>query len=209
MKRVTRGTIMGMFGKLRTVAAAALFAFGATGAAMAVTLVTPINAPYTLVPGGPTSGNDCSGVFGQGFANCKYKGSPVIAKFNTDGTGWELNTGVFPGISSSMFTLTGTSGNAGTWSYNGTTGVAITAFVLKAGNEFAIFEMNTPGTSFTDIDWSTALGELTNPRGEGRDLSHITFYDTADMAPIPVPAAGLLLVSAVGGMAVLRRRKQA
>jgi hypothetical protein len=35
------------------------------------------------------------------------------------------------------------------------------------------------------------------------------FVTAADLAPIPVPAAGLLLLTAVGGVAALRRRKAA
>jgi hypothetical protein len=183
-----------MFGNisLKALLAAGAMALVAGGASSAT-----VNTPYTLV--GTYDGNDCSGVLGQGFENCAYNGSPVIAKYNTgeDG-GWELNTGTFPGIDSDMFTLTGTSGSSGLWSYLGTTGVAITAFVLKAGNEFSIYKMNTPGTSFSNIDWSTV---------SGKDLSHITFYDTA--APVPLPAAGFLMIGALGGLAALRRRRRA
>ena len=42
-----------------------------------------------------------------------------------------------------------------------------------------------------------------------RGLSHISFYDTGTTAPIPLPAAGWLMVAGLGGLAALRRRKTA
>lgn len=179
------------------IAAAALALVGVTSGAA---LAAPVNAPYTLVPGSPFEGNECGK---GGFDKCIYAGSPVIAKYDVGG-GWTLNNTVFPLITSSMFTVTGTPGTSGTWSYDGTT-VKITHFVLKAGPEYAVFKMNVPGTDFTAIDWSTAAGGLVNDKGNARELSHITFFDT--VAPIPLPAAGWLMIAGIGGLAALRRRK--
>lgn len=38
-------------------------------------------------------GSDCSGVFGQGFESCRSPtGSPIIIKFNADGSIDDFNT---------------------------------------------------------------------------------------------------------------------
>lgn len=190
-------------GRFKMLALAAATALSSAASALAL--------PYSFVAS--YDGNDCAGVFGKPFAECTTpdgtdtpNGSPIIAKYNTDGTGWEVNTGVFPGLLSSMFTLTGTSGNSGTWSYNGTTGVMITSFVVKAGGGgnsgggFSLFKMNTPSTSFSNIAWDTAtLGD--------KNLSHISFYDTAAPTVIPLPAGIWMMMAVAGGLVALGRRK--
>jgi hypothetical protein len=44
-------------------------------------------------------------------------------------------------------------------------------------------------------------------RAEGTSDSYGGFIDNVSVAPVPVPAAGLLLVGALGGLAALRRRR--
>ena len=58
-------------------------------------------------------GNDCSGVFGQGFANCKIPAnidpneSPIIIKFDFGETAYvtEINSALFPTIDGSEFSF--------------------------------------------------------------------------------------------------------
>jgi hypothetical protein len=88
----------------------------------------------------------------------------------------------------------------GTWSFvtDLVTPLLPKYIALKAGPNYSVWDIG--GLSMGT--WSTA--DTLDSKG----ISHISFYDS-EPAPIPVPAAGLLLVSAIGGMAVLRRRKQA
>ena len=93
-------------------------------------------------------GNDCSGVFGQGFENCKIPAefdpneSPIIIKFNFDEDvpgEIEINS-LFPSIDGSEFALTGIDGATGTWTYTpGPGDPAINFFVAKGGPNFNLF----------------------------------------------------------------------
>ena len=159
-------------------------------------------------------GNDCSGVFGQGFANCFIpadiappNGTPIIIKFdfdpNTPET-IEINSALFPTIDGSEFNLGDNPGSSGTWVYTpGPGDPAINFFVAKGGNFFNLF--SNDGDPLTD-DWITP----TNPNNnQPFGLSHLSFYDTDGNIPkVPEPATLVLLSLGLIGLAVIRRRKQ-
>lgn len=82
-------------------------------------------------------------------------------------------------------------------------------FTLKAGNEFAIFEIEASdyqGTTLFDIAFSTADLDLQGFDLFGKELSNLAFYDTAN--PIPLPASAWLLFSAIGGLGYLGSRSR-
>ena len=159
-------------------------------------------------------GNDCSGVFGRPFEDCVdpvYK-SPIIAKVDFKwstsedeaetivpvAATWSINS-AFSLVSKSMFTFifTDEEGKSGTWTYTPcATCPSITSFVAKGGDGFTHY-WSDPQTALLTGDWSRDKG-----------LSHLSFYDTKP-AVIPVPAAGFLLIGALGGLAALRRRRRA
>jgi hypothetical protein len=128
-------------------------------------------------------GNDCSGVFGQGFENCAVNGSPIIIKFDVSGS-IEINTALFPTVSGSEFTFSSTSsnGSSGTWIYRpGAGDPLITFYVAKGSNSFNLFSNDgDPNTG----DWVTPL----NNGGNRAGLSHLSFYDTG--ATTPAAGAG-------------------
>jgi hypothetical protein len=160
------------------------------------------------------AGNDCSGVFGQGFANCKIPAqydpneSPIIIKFefNTDDNGLvtdiedvEINSSLFPSIDGSEFSFIHTGQGTGSWTYTpGAGDPDINFFVAKGGPNFNLF--STGG--LTD-----AYLTPTNPNNQQPfGLSHLSFYDTGGNNQIPEPGTLVLLGMAALGLAVSRRR---
>lgn len=188
-------------------------------------------------------GNDCAGYFGDNFSSCtifvndagtRIELSPVIAKFEyEDGTpdGFEVNSGLFPSVDGTEFTLTENDPafKTGNWEYDrGLDDPGVRYWATKAGTEFLLsWDVDAAATALggvcdvsdvyvlacldaanvvTSADWAT-------PTAENKALSHITFYDTDDGSgppgEIPVPAAAWLFGSALLGLFGVARRKRA
>ena len=153
-------------------------------------------------------GNDCSGVFGQGFANCKIPANidpnqtPIIIKFDFDPQTpetIEINSALFPTIDGSEFDFSGT-GSSGTWTYTpGAGDPLINYFVAKGGNFFNLFSnLGDPNSD----DWITP----TNPNNnQPFGLSHLSFYDT-NGGIVPEPTTLLLLGAGLFAAGFARRR---
>jgi hypothetical protein len=156
------------------------------------------------------AGNDCSGVFGQGFANCKIPAnidpneSPIIIKFDFNEQGGtfsvEINSALFPSIDGTEFSFDFTgNGATGTWTYTpGAGDPGINFFVAKGGPDFNLF--SNLGDPLSD-DWFTP----TNPaNGQLFGLSHLSFYDTGGV--VPEPTTLLLLGAGLFAAGFARRR---
>ena len=171
---------------------------------------------------GMYSGNDCPNVpppgdgpieSGDGF-DCNIVigddiRSPVIAKVD-EPEGTELNTTAFPNLTDDMISVD--------WVYDdndstvaellydttgygdGLFGIDVTHVSVKYGNSYDLWAINEPFFlgSF-NVDYTAAQNAI----------SHVTLWDSP--APIPLPAAGWLLLTALGGFGVagLRRRRKA
>jgi hypothetical protein len=186
---------MKTFVKSLVVTGGVVLALGTSGASAATLLAT-------------LDGNDCAGVFGQGFANCAIPStydpdeSPVIAKFNFNDAGQvssqELNTGLFPSVDGTEFSF---DGPALTWTYTpGPGDPVISFFVAKGGSAFNLFKADD---ELSD-NWFTP----TNPaNGKPYGLSHLTFYDTDGGGDVPEPMALTLVGLGLLGAGLMRRRR--
>ncbi len=162
-------------------------------------------------------GNDCSGVFGQGFADCRVPeelsgvegGTPVIIKFEFNDNGGvtvvSINDALFPTIDGLEFSFDfGADGNTGTGTWSYTQGVGdpdITVFAAKGGNiGFNLF--STEG-DYSDVEYFTP----NNPNGSPAGLSHLTFYDTNGDIDAAEPGTLALFGLGLLGLGLGRRRR--
>ena len=159
------------------------------------------------------AGNDCSGVFGVGFANCKVptqydpNQSPVIIKFDFDDAGnvsaVTINSALFPTITGLEFTFSFGSGGTGTgtWTYAPGPGDPSIHFFVAKGGPLGFNLFSNLGDPNSDAYFTP-----NTPSGKPAGLSHLTFYDTgAHQVPEPAPVA-LLGLGLLGLMVAFRRR---
>ena len=228
LREVTR-----MYGLKRIMVTASVSALMAVGGGLS----NEVQASTVTVMQGFSSENDCSGFFGQGFGSCnifindddgtKIELSPVIAKYDSeDSSKNEFNTALYPSINGNEFSFT--VGTTGTWTYNqGTGDPSVKYWAAKGSNAFNLFwTVNETATqaggactggnlytlsclqealAVTTGGWETPL----NKQGNNSGLSHLTFYDSVPpTVVVPVPAAGILLITALGGLGVAARRRR-
>lgn len=153
------------------------------------------------------AGNDCAGVFGATFTECAIPSTfdpdmtPVIIKFNADGTVSETNSTLFPTISGSEFSFTFNDDGTGSWTYMpgaDDPATLVSFFVAKGGDSFNLFSVDSNGPN----TWFTPLTNGGGPAG----LSHLTFYEGASSDDV-VPEPGTWLLVGSGLVAARRWRK--
>lgn len=184
---------------LKTLAAAAVLAVMAAGSVQASTCnilqFTTSTQCTDPVPGGP-GGNVTAATMNSNnvFGSNQWSLLATLEK---------------PGSQSAPFLFSVTYGpngaQSGTWALNPlfNWGAGLYAFAIKGATDNAVYLMDK---AFTSGTWNVLA--LDNPGGHP-DMSNIRLFGTAPLAPVPVPAAGFLLLGALGGLAMVRRRRKA
>ena len=207
------------FGNLKTLAAAAVLVMvaGVAGAAPGApgaptcSISNLTTSTACAFPRVRNSGNTDLGLMTNLFG---------IEKWTTD-LGIIDTTDGIDNINFPFFSLTSNAGNtAGTWLLKAGLffdPMKFYALVLKGGSNGSVaYLLNT---SVRGGDWYN-FDIPPNGGGNVPGLSNIRLYSTGDLVPrptppdvpvppIPLPAAGFLLLGALGGLAALRRRRRA
>jgi hypothetical protein len=194
---------------INKIAAAGALAFiGLSGAASAATLNS---MDY--------KGNDCSGVFGQGFENCTVtyedtKLSAIIAKYDqgegTDPDKLTVNDSLFASLDGSEFDID-YDDDGGTWEYTPTgNDPGIKYWVVKQKNAFKLYWETAAVCAGSVLECLQSALFVSSGSWSG-DFSHLSFYDTklpgGGGPEVPVPAAAWLLLSGLVGLGALGRAR--
>lgn len=129
----------------------------------------------------------------------------LLAKINCDDDACSNLDKESKAISSDFFTITsvlsGGEAKSGTFTFEAGSGFLLKYLVVKAGPNFALYELATAASSGT-FDWNTM--DLQN-----KGLSHLSFYGIEGGDPVPVPAAIWLMGAGLAGLGLARRKKVA
>lgn len=177
--------------KITTAVAAALAAVGLAGAVSAATVDLAANETQLITLQNVSSANLSFAIAAAGDSYTNYGG---YIKWSTRADGRQDQEGLWGTCYECGYT-------GGSW------GLAYNPWNLSGNSTDATVALDFGGVLDTVYVWVRATygaGSLSYAENEaGRGVT-----DT-DLPAVPLPAAGLLLASALAGMAVLRRRKAA
>ncbi len=165
--------------------------YGGLGSGAGVTATTDCDQASPLGPGGNTT--------------LAIMNNQDIFTMDT----WDLANKIdLPALIGSVFKITvNAGGTSGTWSLLDGLAFAtgeLYSIALKGSNTSFVYLLDT---SFTSGTWS--MIDFRTNSGQIPALSNITLFGTATPAPIPLPATGLLLVGALAGLGLMRRKRAA
>ena len=178
---------------------------------------------------GPTSGNECGA---GGFSDCSLTingtASPAVIKFGSNFDVSDIST-FYPSVSGeefSFFNIIEDEGEVDGAAFTYTLGEDdpdLSGYAVFAAGSYLLYDSEE--LTFEDgvyIGSFTTFGLGNNENNPAPGLSHITFFGgerpgdggelpdggggDPTLAPIPLPAGGLLLMTGLAGLAVSRRR---
>ncbi|AXI47457.1 hypothetical protein C1J03_16455 [Sulfitobacter sp. SK012] len=202
---------------IKIVALSAVVAFGALGtSAFAATLVnegTTVGGNFAEVGGftavnvsdpnnnwdesltTPTSQWLWDGQYSNQAGSGGTENGTLEWTFDFDLTGYTLETAAITGFAAMD--------NFGTISLNGNDIFTLTG--NTASNYRALASYGTPFAGYFNEGLNTLMYSVSNNNGPGGFRA--TLNVQADVAPVPLPAAGFLLMAGLGGLGMMRRKK--
>lgn len=182
--------------------------------------ITPAHAQLTSAGLGCNNGSaitafnvDAVACSGAWDGNNMNQQASVLGRLTTDFGAW---TG--PGAT---WAYVGSSGNTANSVFQSAVGSAtgtitfthsvtgLFALAIKASNQFSLYLFDGGSTGITSIDFTT-IGASVNGRGIPQALSHVSLYSadvTVDVTPTPEPSTYLLVLTGIGALGLVRRRR--
>jgi hypothetical protein len=156
---------------------------------------------------------DCSGAWAGNNLNQQAN---VLAQLQADfgGATWAyVGTSAGP-VASGPFLSAGL-GSTGTVNFTSPI-YGLFAMALKASNEFSLYLFDGGQAGLSSITYTT-IGSAINVRGIPQDLSHASLYSVAGddlftpdvVTATPEPASIVLMMTGLGAVALVRRRRRA